>query len=429
MSVTTAGWTRRGFLLGALCGAAALTAACARDGEASDAAGEASADAGADGGADTGESNAQPDVDQVSQLVSQMDLTVKIAQLFMLTPEGLLGSVAEDLEATDSYGENGVVSMGEDLAAALEKYPVGGICLFGANIVGADQLRRLLSDISQKTSSTGAGVPALLGVDEEGGPSVARIANSGLFDVESFPSMWQIGEGGDASVAGRVGSTIGSYLRDIGFNLDFAPVADVLTNPDNQVIGSRSFGSDPELVAEMVSAEVKGFDGTGVLCCPKHFPGHGDTAGDSHTGAATSTRTRSELESCELVPFRAAVEAGAPMVMVGHISTPNATDDGLPASLSSEVIGGMLRDELGFDGVVVSDAMAMAAIADNYTSADAAIDFVSAGGDLILMPYNFPKAYQGFIGAVRTGRISEERLDESVGRILRAKQRIGLIPE
>lgn len=348
------------------------------------------------------------------RVLATMTAEQKVAQLFVVKPEGLTGV--------------GVATQaGTITQEALAKYPVGGMVYFSENIVGADQFRTMLSNTASYSKAAGAGVPAFLSVDEEGGLEVARIANSGLFDVPTFPAMAQIGASGDVSQAANVGSSIGSYLLQIGFNLDFAPDADVLTNPDNKVIGSRSFSSDANVCAEMVSAEVKAMAATGCLPCVKHFPGHGNTLGDSHEQAVSTDKTLDELRACEFLPFSAAIEAGVPLVMVGHISTPNATGDDLPASLSSTMMGDILRKELGFDGVIISDSFSMGAITLGNSPADAAVAFFRAGGDMLLLPEDFPAAYQGVLDAIGAGTLSQDRIDESVRRILEAKAAAGLI--
>lgn len=350
----------------------------------------------------------------VDAALSKMTLEQKVAQLFVVTPEQLTGvDVA--------------TSAGETTHAALERYPVSGLCYFGQNITGADQLRQMLASTRSYGAAAGAGVAPFLTVDEEGGPLVARVANSGYFDVQQFPNMAEIGAAGDTSQAENVGRVIGSYLHDIGFSVDFAPDADVLTNPANQVIGPRAFSSDAGVVSQMVAAEVPAMLGTGVLPCLKHFPGHGDTEGDSHTGAVCSTRTRDEIEQCELAPFRAGIAAGCPLVMVGHIETPNFAADGLPASLSKTMMTDVLRGELGFEGVIVSDSFSMGAITQNYAPADAALRFIQAGGDLVLMSPDLAASHQGIVDAVKGGAITEARVDESVTRILEAKQKAGLL--
>ncbi len=367
------------------------------------------------GSAAAGDKKSAPVEKTRAELVlDSMTLEQKVAQLFVVTPERLTG-VSQALVAGDLTRQ------------ALAEIPVGGLCYFGKNITGSQQLRDMLGGTLEMAKASGAGVAPFLTVDEEGGDLVARIANSGYFDVEKFPNMDQIGASGDESAAAHVGTTIGTYLRDIGFNVDFAPVADVHTNPDNPVIGPRAFSSDADVAARMVAAEVAAMLKTGTLPCIKHFPGHGDTAGDSHTGAVMTVRTREQIESCEYKPFRAGIEAGSPLVMVGHIETPNLTGDDLPATLSRAIMTDELRGKLGFDGVIISDSFEMGAITDNFEPADAAIRFIQAGGDVILMTADLGASYQGILNAVAEGSIAEERIDESVLRILKAKDQAGLL--
>ena len=202
---------------------------------------------------------------------------------------------------------------------------------------------------------------------------------------------------------------------------DFAPDADVLTNPNNTAIGVRSFGSDPDMTAQMVEQAVKGFQDHQVSAVIKHFPGHGGTTTDSHNGAAIVDRSLEELRSAEFLPFEAGIQAGVDMVMVGHLQVPQVISDDTPASLSSEMITDVLRNELGYDGIVITDSLSMGAITTYYTSADAAVKCIQAGGDMLLMPYSFTEAYQGVLDAVNSGEISEDRINESVTRILKVK--------
>ena len=373
--------------------------------------GEKAADTG--GGSEP-TSDATPTQTTAEKLLASMTLEQKVAQLFFVRPEGLTG--VDVATVAGSLTKEG-----------LAKIPVGGIVYFGKNITGNQQLRDLLAGTVELSRGAGAGIPVFTGVDEEGGTVVARVANSGYFDVEKFSDMATIGASGDPTQAAYVGTSIGSYLHDIGFSVDFAPDADVLTNPDNKVIGVRSFGSDPNVVSQMVAAEVAAMLQTATLPCAKHFPGHGDTEGDSHTGEAISNRTADQLESCEYLPFSAAIEAGCPFVMVGHIKTPNAAADDLPATLSEYMIGEVLRGKLSFEGVVISDAMEMGAISQNYSQTDAAVKFLQAGGDMILMPDDLANTFAGVVAAVQAGTISEERINESVARIIAAKQVAGLV--
>lgn len=346
-------------------------------------------------------------------VLGKMSLREKVGQLFIVRPEALAeNSNAETAPATDRV-DDAVISR-------IEEYPVGGIALFSRNITSAEQLPMFISDLQSSSK-----YPLFIAVDEEGG-RVARIANSGYFDVASYKSMEDIGKAGDASKAEEVGRQIGLYLKELGFNLDFAPVADTNTNPQNIVIGDRSYGSDPALVARMVSAQLDGMHDSGIMGTLKHFPGHGDTKDDTHSGYVSIEKTWDELKECELVPFITALPK-ADMVMVSHITAVNVTSDQLPTSMSETMITGKLRNELGYDGVIITDAMAMGAVADNYTSAEAAVTAVKAGVDIVLMPQNLDEAFNGVMNAVTDGEISMARLDESVMRILKLKARYKLI--
>jgi len=346
-------------------------------------------------------------------VLGKMSLREKVGQLFIVRPEALAeNSNAETAPATDRV-DDAVISR-------IEEYPVGGIALFSRNITSAEQLPMFISDLQSSSK-----YPLFIAVDEEGG-RVARIANSDFFNVASYKSMEDIGKSGDASKAEEVGRQIGSYLKELGFNLDFAPVADTNTNPQNIVIGDRSYGSDPALVARMVSAQLDGMHDSGIIGTLKHFPGHGDTKDDTHSGYVSIEKTWDELKECELVPFITALPK-ADMVMVSHITAVNVTSDKLPTSMSETMITGKLRNELGYDGVIITDAMAMGAVADNYTSAEAAVTAVKAGVDIVLMPQNLDEAFNGVMNAVTDGEISMERLDESVLRILKMKAKYKLI--
>lgn len=351
---------------------------------------------------------AMPDSSTAERILGTMTLEQKVAQLFFVTPEQLTGADC-------------VTEAGEAMEAALATLPVGGVICFSQNIETPGQLREMLANVRRFSTEVAAGIPVFLGVDEEGGPLVSRVANSPAFDVATFPHMAAIGGAGDVTQAERVGTAIGSYLHEIGFNVDFAPVADVLTNPENTVIGPRSFGTDSQLVADMVVAEATAMLATGVLPCVKHFPGHGDTNADSHTGEAVSTRTREDLDSCEFEPFRCAIAARVPLVMVGHIKTPNAAADDLPASLSRVMIEETLRRELGFGGIIISDSFQMGAVTERFSPAEAAVKFLEAGGDMILMPEDLDAAYQGVLDAVASGILSRERIDESCLRVMGTK--------
>lgn len=347
-----------------------------------------------------------PETQQAVDFVAGMTLEQKIAQMFVITPEALTG-----------YPN--VTAAGDTTKTCYQQKPVGGIIYMEENLLGSEQTTKMLTDMQAIAEET-TGLPAFLSVDEEGG-TVTRIAKNEAFGVNDVGNMSEIGASGDTSKAGQAGVTLGTYLKALGFNVDFAPVADVLTNPDNTVIGTRSFGSDPQTVADMVSAELQGLQSQGVYGVVKHFPGHGGTAGDSHEAAVTLDKGIEDLMATELVPFERAVQDGVSFVMVGHISVPSVVGDDTPASLSQMMVSSVLREQLGYDGIVITDALNMGAVTGNYSSDQAAVLAVNAGVDMLLMPQDYEAAYNGLLAAVQEGTISEERIDESVVRIVRVK--------
>ena len=347
--------------------------------------------------------------EKVQAKLSSMSLEEKVAQLFLITPEALTGAGT-------------VTQAGEATKAALEQYPVGGLIYFQGNIVSEQQVTDMIAK-QQQFSQERIGLPLLISVDEEGG-QVTRVASCANVDVPKFEDTAQIGASGDSSRAHASGQAIGSYLSRMGFNLDFAPVADTLTNPDNTVVKRRSYGSDPQTVAEMAAQNLKGLESQGVYGCIKHFPGHGATLGDTHNGYAYTDKSWEDLKASDLIPFQRCVAEGVSFVMVGHISLPQAIGDDVPASCSQTAIQGYLRGELGYQGIVLTDALNMGAIVDQYSSAQAAIKAFQAGSDMLLMPADFRSAYQGVLDAVNQGSISQERLNESVTRILKIKMQI-----
>jgi beta-N-acetylhexosaminidase len=342
-------------------------------------------------------------------MLQSMTLEEKLCQMLFVTPEALTGYTR-------------VTQSGETTKSALEEWPVGGIIYFSSNLVSVDQTTEMLTNIQSFSKElTGRGL--FLGVDEEGG-SVARVADS--LGTTSFDDMSVYGAAGDTEAVYNIGATQASELTALGFNVNFSPVADVLTNEENTVVQDRSFGSDPDLVSSMVTEVVKGLTDGGMLCAPKHFPGHGSTGGDTHNGYASSDRTLTDLENCDLRPFEAAIEAGAPMIMVGHMTMTEIDPDN-PASLSSTIVTGILRDQLGYDGIIITDALNMSAITDKYSNAEAAVKAVSAGCDMLLCVSNVSSVVSALTQAVENGTISESTIDESVTRILIAKYRYGII--
>ena len=336
----------------------------------------------------------------VESCISEMSLEEKVAGLFIVTPEALTGV-------------DRAVKAGDGTKEALEKYPVGGLIYFKQNIQSKEQITEMLANTTAMSK-----YPIFLAVDEEG-DSVARVADA--LKLDKIASAASLGETENPDNAYEAYKTVGSYLMEYGFNLNFAPVADVLTNPDNDAIGKRSFGSNADIVSSMVASSVKGLEETGVTACIKHFPGQGDADGDTHDGLASTDRTLEQLRETELKPFAAGVEAGAQMIMVGHIAVPSITGDNTPASLSKGIITDILREEMGYNGVVITDALNMSSVCEYYDSAQAAVMALKAGADMVLMPEDFVAAYEGVLAAVGDGTISEERIDDSLARVYRIK--------
>lgn len=335
----------------------------------------------------------------VDACIAEMPIEDKVAGLFIITPEALTG--------TDT-----AIKAGDATKEMLNQHAVGGLIYFTKNIKSSEQLTEML----QNTRSWSK-YPIFLGIDEEGG-TVSRVAEAGL--AENVGDMGTIGTSGDASLASSAGATIGSYLAGFGFDLDFAPVADVIIE-GNEIIGNRSFGTDTNMVADMVGAYVDGLQSTGVNACIKHFPGLGDTVEDTHGGMATSEKTLEDFTAIDFPVYQKGIEVGANFVMASHLSVPNVVGDNTPTSLSEKMITEILRGQLGYQGIVVTDAMNMTAITDYYTADEAAIKALQAGADMILMPEDFETAYNGVLEAVNNGTLSEERINESLQRIYRVK--------
>ena len=346
--------------------------------------------------------------EMVTNMISEMTLEEKVAGLFIVTPESLTGQQA-------------VTKAGDGTKEALEKYPVGGIVYFKQNITSADQIKEMIDNTVSYSR-----YPLFIAVDEEGG-DVTRIQQA--LKLDKIPTAAELGEENNTITTFDTYNSIGNYMKEYGFNLDFAPVADVLTNPDNKAIGNRSFGADADVVINMVSSAIKGLDEAGVYTCVKHFPGQGDVNGDTHQTLASTTKSRSEMESCELLSFKAAIESGVDMIMVGHFSAPSLTEEPLPCSISREVMTDLLRVDMGYNGVIITDSMSMAAISEYYGADEAAIKALKAGADMILMPEDFELAYNGVIDAVNDGTIDEHRINDSLARVYKVKYKDTLQPE
>lgn len=340
--------------------------------------------------------------DPIAQQIAAMTLREKVGQLFVIQPESL--DITTDHTAITRQ--------------LLETYPVGGFLITGDNISGAEQIQLFTAAIRQASK-----LPPLIATDEEGGP-VARFANKNFLNLPKYKNAAAVGASADPADALEMGQTIGGYLAEFGVNMDLAPVADVNTNPNNPIIGKRAFSGDPQTVRAMAAAMAEGLRQKGIIPTYKHFPGHGDTAQDSHAEVAVSNKTLAELRSCEWLPYQDL--SPEICVMVAHVALPQVTGNMTPATLSPEIIQGYLRQELGFTGVVITDGMEMRAITRHYTDGEAAVLAILAGCDIILQPKDFPAAYEGVLAAVADGRIPESRIDESLYRILTLKQTYGL---
>ena len=346
-------------------------------------------------------------------MIQAMSLEEKVGQMFIIRPEHLCRLVSADYIHNHRTSWDKVLT--DEMRGTLEEYPAGGFILFARNLGDTkEQVQKFTSDLKAASA-----IEPFVCVDEEGG-RVRRIGRKFSGDVAQIGPMQEIGDTGDPGNAFDAAYTIGGYVKDYGFNLDFAPVADINTNPENIVIGDRAFGSDAQLVSEMVSAYLDGLHAQGVFGCIKHFPGHGDTTADAHSGYAAVYKTWEELLQVELIPFIDNMNK-TDFLMVEHLTLTNITSDDLPATLSRELLTGKLRGELGYDGVIITDAMEMGAVNNSYPSGEAAVMAVEAGVDIIHCPYNYVESFEAILSAVRSGRLTEERINESLRRIFAVK--------
>lgn len=340
------------------------------------------------------------------EIIKDMTLREKVGQLFIIRPESLC----------DELDGKYATSLTDQMRESYENYPAGGFALFGRNIVNEEQLISFNEDLNSLKYNP------LLCIDEEGG-EVSRLSNHPEINVDEIPNMQDIAATMDAYEAYKVGDNIGYYLNRFGFDVDFAPVADVNTNPDNPIIGVRAFGDDPVVAGAMVAAVIDGLHNNNIGSCIKHFPGHGDTQTDTHLGYAETLKTWEEMKNCEMIPFVAGMNSSTDMIMTAHIAAPNVTGSDEPASLSYTLLTQKLRGELRYDGIIITDALEMKAITSMYSSSEAAVKCILAGADIVLMPENYKEAFDGVVEAVENGTISEERLEESLKRVLKLKLR------
>ena len=364
-----------------------------------------------------------PTDDDVEAQLQKMTLREKVGQLFYVRPECLDTTIHFNLPSgidasADDIKEIKLQAVNATMLGVNEKYPVGGIILYAHNIDNETQLATFIAQIRALKGSP------LLCIDEEGG-RVARIGNNTNFKVEKFESMGAIGATGDPQKAYYCGNTIGTYLNRYGFDIDFAPVADVNTNPENIVIGARAFSDNPAVAAPMVVSYLQGLNDAGVTGCIKHFPGHGDTKADTHYGYAQSLKTWEQMRDCEMVTFKAGIQWGTQLIMTAHIAVPNVTGSDIPATMSSVILQDKLRGELGYQDIIITDAMEMGAITKQYTNAEAAVGTLQAGADIVLGPQNFVEAFDAVVKAVENGILIEQRINESVRRVLKLKKQKG----
>ncbi len=370
-------------------------------------------DEGDDSATDNNE-NMEPDTmkdleARADEILGSMTLREKIYQMCIITPEQL----GDKSEADNEWSSWPVTKVDERAGASLAKRPVGGIIFFEDHLQSPEQTRKMLADLQDYAAENGQ-LPLFLCVDEEGG-RVARIAKNAAFGVENVGPMKNVTSAEDAMEVGR---TIGKYLSDLGFNVDFAPDADVLTAAGSVIIGDRSFGNDPQTVTELAAAVSDGLHEYGILSCFKHFPGHGAVEADTHAGLAYTDKTLAELLECEIIPFAKAQEKGVDMIMAAHISVPAILGDNTPCSLSKYLLTDILKDSLGYEGLVITDALNMGAITKMFDNKTAAVEAVKAGVDILLMPPDLEAAADAVEEAVRSGEIPEESIDAFVRKIL-----------
>ncbi|XEC92927.1 beta-N-acetylhexosaminidase [Paenibacillus tarimensis] len=333
---------------------------------------------------------------KINDLLESMSLTEKIGQMIFA---GISGTTLEP-----------------NTKLLINDYKVGGVIFYSENLSDPERTVRLVNQI--KSENRNNPLPLLLGIDQEGG-RVSRLPG----DLAAFPTNEKIGRINRSEFSYEIGALLGRAAAEFGFNLDFAPVLDVNSNPDNPVIGDRSFGSRPEVVSRLGIQTMKGIQSQHTISVIKHFPGHGDTAVDSHLELPKVDKSLEELDKLELIPFREAIESGADVVMIAHILLPKL-DAEYPASMSKSIITNLLRNRLRYNGVVVTDDMTMKAITNHFEIGRASVESVKAGSDLILVAHDFQlitSAVQALEEAVEEGEITEERINESVSRIIQLK--------
>lgn len=348
----------------------------------------------------TGENPPKQQIDLIKQQVDRMTLDEKIGQMVLVGIEGY--------------------QLNENTKSLIQKHRVGGVILYKQNIKNAEQLLSLINSLKQTNEQY---IPLFISVDEEGG-RVSRMPE----EIKKLPAARAIGDKNDIQLAYDMGATVAELIKAFGFNMNFAPVLDINSNPKNPVIGDRAFATEPEKVSRIGIAVMKGIQSGNVIPVVKHFPGHGDTSVDSHIGLPVVQNDIERLKNFELIPFKEAIENDAEVVMIAHILLPEI-DEESPATLSKKLITDILKNELGFKGLVITDDMTMGAILENYEIGEAAIKSLAAGADIILVAHEYEKQIQvleAMKKAVEDNIIPESRIDESVYRIIKLKEKYNL---
>lgn len=332
--------------------------------------------------------------------------------IFELTLEENVELMLENMTIEEKIGQMLIIydtheTVDKELKEFIADVKPSGFIINQSNITTFAKTKKYIADLKANSD-----IPLIISIDQEGG-SVQRLQNLEDKKATYVPSMFYVGKTKDYNLAYEVGKVLAEDMRTLGINLAYAPVCDIFSNPNNKVIGNRSFGTSPNLVANMCTSLGKGLEDNGIIATYKHFPGHGDTATDSHTSLPVINKTYTELLNNELIPFKKAIENDAKIIMVAHIAFPSLTGNNTPSSLSKEVITDLLKNKLGYDGLVITDALNMGALTNNYTDEEIYVKAVEAGVDLLLMPSDAKEA----IKAIKNN-ISEERIDESVKKIL-----------
>jgi beta-N-acetylhexosaminidase len=359
---------------------------------------------------------------QLRQLIGQMSIEEKIGQLFVMRVYGHSATDPDQADIDANLSEMGVRTAAELIA----KYHVGGIIYFAwaHNTRDPHQIAALSNGIQRAGLAQHTPVPLLIATDQEHG-IICRVG----YPATLLPGAMALGAGGSRDDAYLVGRIAGSELNAIGIRQNYSPDADVNVNPANPVIGVRSFGSEPAAVARMVAAEALGYQSSLTAATAKHFPGHGDTTVDSHTGIPVITHTRAEWERIDAPPFKAAIAAGIDSIMTAHIQFPALDPSNDPATLSHPILTGILREELGYRGVVITDALDMQGVRDKYGDDRVPVLALKAGADQLLNPPDLATAWNAVLSAVQNGEITEDRIDESILRVLRLKDRRGILQD